>query len=402
MSLYAGLLGRGFKIADRVFPDSIFQVKGIEALLQSARATPSSSSVEGLRQFLASVRAESELSLFGRLALRWDLVRLLRNAQLIEDAHKANPALSAAPIEKPLFILGLPRSGTSFLHDLMARDVASQVPRNWQMIYPAPRPAHFLPEGDKRVRKVDSQLDLFNGLAKGFRDLHPIYADSPQECSEITAHVFQSLRFDSTHRVPSYFNWLEAYGHDDAFLFHKKFLQFLQNGKPERWVLKCPDHTFTLDAILRVYPDARFVILHRDPIAVLGSVAHLTQVLRQPFLRNIDAGEIGAQVASRWIQGANLLLQFDQRADVPESRKFHMQYEEFTSAPLASIQRIYSYFDEELTASAMQAMESQIKAKPRGGYARHAPYRLETFKLSAAALQSGFTPYVQQYCQPVR
>lgn len=402
MSFYAGLLGRGFQIADRVFPESAFQVSNIESLLRSANARPLPSSAEGLSQFLASAGAESELSLFGRLALRWDLVRLLRNAQLIEDAHKANPALSAAAIEKPLFILGLPRSGTSFLHDLMARDASSQVPRNWQMIYPAPRPADFRPEGDKRVRIVDRQLDVFNGLAKGFRDLHPIYADSPQECSEITAHVFQSLRFDSTHRVPSYFNWLEAHGHDDAFVFHKKFLQFLQNGKAERWVLKCPDHTFTLDAILRVYPDARFVILHRDPIAVLGSVAHLTQVLRQPFLRNIDAGEIGAQVASRWIQGANLLLQFDQRVDVPVSRKFHMQYEEFTAAPLASIQRIYSYFNEELTPSAAKAMENQIKAKPRGGYGRHAPYRLETFKLSAVSLQSGFTPYVQQYCQPVR
>lgn len=402
MPAYADVLGRSFKLADRVVPDSMFQVGGADSLMQAAKAKATPSALEGLKQLLASIRAESELSLFGRLALRWDLIRLLRNAQLIEDAHVANPALAAAPIRAPLFILGLPRSGTSFLHDLMAQDAGNQVPRNWQMIYPAPRPPDFSPKKDKRVRTVDRQLDLFNNLAPGFRQLHPIYADSPQECSEITAHVFQSLRFDSTHRVPSYFNWLEAYGHDDAFVFHKKFLQFLQNGKTERWVLKCPDHTFTLDAILRVYPDARFVILHRDPIAVLGSVAHLTQVLRQPFLRNIDAGEIGAQVASRWIQGANLLLQFDQHAGVPESRKFHMQYEDFTASPLAAIQRVYAYFNEELTDSAMRAMEDQIKAKPRGGYGRHAPYRLENFKLNAAALQNGFMPYIQHYCQPAR
>lgn len=402
MPAYADVLGRSFKLADRVVPDSMFQVGGADSLMQAAKAKATPSALEGLKQLLASIRAESELSLFGRLALRWDLIRLLRNAQLIEDAHVANPALAAAPIRAPLFILGLPRSGTSFLHDLMAQDAGNQVPRNWQMIYPAPRPPDFSPKKDKRVRTVDRQLDLFNNLAPGFRQLHPIYADSPQECSEITAHVFQSLRFDSTHRVPSYFNWLEAYGHDDAFVFHKKFLQFLQNGKAERWVLKCPDHTFTLDAILRVYPDARFVILHRDPIAVLGSVAHLTQVLRQPFLRNIDAGEIGAQVASRWIQGANLLLQFDQHAGVPESRKFHMQYEDFTASPLAAIQRVYAYFNEELTDSAMRAMEDQIKAKPRGGYGRHAPYRLENFKLNAAALQNGFMPYIQHYCQPAR
>lgn len=402
MAVLASLLSRSFTLADRFVPDTVFPAADAQALIRAAAVSPSPDAVEGLDQLLASIRAGSELSLFGRVSLKWDFVRLLRNAQLVADAHASNPALSAAPVKKPLFILGLPRSGTSFLHTLMAEDPDNQVPRNWQMIYPAPRPANFNPKSDKRVARVDKQLDLFNGLAPGFRELHPIYADSPQECSEITSHVFQSLRFDSTHRVPAYFEWLEARGHDDAFIFHKKFLQFLQNGTPSRWVLKCPDHTFTLDAILRVYPDARFVILHRDPIAVLGSVAHLTQVLRKPFLRGIDAGEIGAQVASRWTQGANLLLEFDQRADVPASRKLHMQYEEFTADPLTAMARIYTHFGEELTQPAVQAMNRLIEAKPRGGYGRHAPYRLEAFKLSVPALRSAFLPYVQQYCQAAR
>ena len=399
MAALAAFLSRSFNLADRIVPDGVFSAGDAEGLIRAAKVSPSPDAMEGLEALLASIRAESELSLFGRVSLKWDFIRLLRNAQLVEDAHAANPELAATPIKTPLIILGLPRSGTSFLHTLMAEDPANQVPRNWQMIYPAPRPAGFNPEGDKRVIRVDKQLDLFNGLAPGFRDLHPIYADSPQECSEITAHVFQSLRFDSTHRVPSYFDWLERRGHDDAFVFHKKFLQFLQNGTSTRWVLKCPDHTFTLDAILRVYPDARFVILHRDPLAVLGSVAHLTQVLRRPFLRGIDAGEIGAQVAARWTQGANMLLEFDQREDVPAARKLHMQYEEFTVDSLAAMARIYAHFGEELTQTATQAMGKVIQAKPRGGYGRHAPYRLEAFKLSGPALQSAFRPYVLQYCQ---
>ncbi len=402
MSALAKCLSRSFNLADKVIPDGAFAVPSAQTLIRTAGATPTADSVAGLEALLASIKAESELSLFGRVSLRWDFARLLRNAQTIEDAHRANPALGATPVKAPLFILGLPRSGTSFLHALMAEDPDNQVPRNWQMIYPAPRPAGFNPAGDKRVISVDKQLDLFNDLAPGFRDMHPIHADSPQECSEITSHVFQSLRFDSTHRVPGYFDWLETHGHRDAFVFHKKFLQFLQNGTSARWVLKCPDHTFTLDAILDVYPDARFVILHRDPIAVLGSVAHLTQVLRKPFLRNIDAGEIGAQVAARWTQGANLLLEFDQRADVPAARKLHMQYEEFTADPLTAIERIYAHFDEPFTAAARAAMDGKIKAKPRGGYRRHAPYRLETFKLSVPALQTAFLPYVQTYCQAAR
>jgi len=388
-----------FHLADPLIPNFLLASALPEALIIAAKARPSAAARSGLTQLLGAIEDESELSLFGRLSLRWDMRRLLQNTQMIEDAHSARPELGAAPIMAPIFILGLPRSGTTFLHELMAEDASNLVPRNWQTMYPAPRPRYFEPTRDKHVRSVDRQLRLFAGLAPGFAALHPITADSPQECSEITSHVFQSLRFDTTYRIPSYFSWLEAHGHDNAFRFHKQFLQFLQDGQPGNWVLKCPDHTFTLDSILRVYPDARFIIVHRDPLAVLGSVAHLTEVLRAPFVKNIDAGEIGAQVAARWTQGANLLLEFDRRQDVEDSRKFHLHYDELVDAPLATISRIYAQFGRRLDNNALTAMERRLNAKAHGGYARHPPYRLENFKLSASALQAGFAPYVQQYCQ---
>jgi hypothetical protein len=398
MSAFVRLLAQGFQLADKVVPQSLLPSTAPTALISAARANPEPQAREGLEQLLASIAADSELCVFGKLSLRWDSIRLLRNAQKVEDAHRANPALGAAPVTAPVFILGLPRSGTTFLHGLMAEDEENLVPRNWQTIYPGPRPAGFNPAQDQRVKNVDRQLRLFAGLAPGFEEMHPINADSPQECSEITAHVFQSLRFDSTHRVPGYFHWLEAHGHDDAFRFHKQFLQYLQNGTASRWVLKCPDHTFTLDSLLKTYPDARFVIVHRDPIAVLGSVAHLTEVLRRPFLRNIDAAEIGAQVAERWTHGANLLLQFDQRADVPAERKIHVHYDELIAAPLAIIERIYGQFGMVLGEAGHTAMAARLKARPRGGYGKHAPYRLENFKLSVPALRTQFAPYVRQYC----
>ncbi|MDD2704721.1 MAG: sulfotransferase [Acidocella sp.] len=398
MSVFVRLLAQGFHLADKVVPQSLLSSTAPADLIRAARATPGPQAREGLERLIASIATDSDLCVFGKLSLRWDSIRLLRNAQKVEDAHHANPALGAAPITAPVFILGLPRSGTTFLHGLMAEDEENLVPRNWQTIYPGPRPAGFNPAQDQRVKNVDRQLRLFAGLAPGFEEMHPINADSPQECSEITAHVFQSLRFDSTHRVPGYFHWLEAHGHDDAFRFHKLFLQYLQNGTPSRWVLKCPDHTFTLDSLLKTYPDARFVIVHRDPIAVLGSVAHLTEVLRRPFLKNIDAAEIGAQVAERWTHGANLLLEFDQRADVPAERKIHVHYDELIAAPLAIIERIYGQFGMALGEAGQAAMAVRLKARPRGGYGKHAPYRLENFKLSVPALRTQFAPYVRQFC----
>jgi len=393
------LLSGAFAASDALVPSALLPKLDADSIIAASGTHPGRTAREGLRQLLTAIRNDSELTFFGKLSLRWDMIRLLRNAETVENAHRANPALGKADIAAPIFILGLPRSGTTFLHDLMAQDDDNRVPRNWQTIYPGPRPAGFNPAADKRVRAVDRQLKLFAGLAPGFESMHPITADSPQECSEITAHVFQSLRFDTTFRIPAYLPWLEAHGHEDAFAFHKLFLQYLQNGTASRWVLKCPDHTFSLDAILRIYPDARFIIVHRDPIAVLGSVAHLTEVLRKPFMRNIDTVEIGAQVAERWAQGTELLVEFDHRRDIQEARKIHIHYDDLTNAPLAAIARIYAHFDMALRPAALAAMSRQISARPRGGYGKHAPYTLENFKISAPALQAQFAPYVAQYCR---
>ena len=379
-------------------PKALLPSTSPDALIEAAGADPAPAAREGLRQLIAAIEADSKLTFFGKVSLRWDMIRLLRNAQQVEDAQ-GNASIATAPVQAPLFILGLPRSGTTFLHSLLAEDCDNQVPRNWQTIYPGSRPDDFDPQTDRRARAVDRQLKLFAGLAPGFAGMHPITADSPQECSEITAHVFQSLRFDTTFRVPTYLHWVETHGHRDAFEFHKRFLQYLQAGVPGRWVLKCPDHTFSLDAITAVYPDARFVVVHRDPIAVLGSVAHLTEVLRKPFLSNIDPAEIGAQVGARWIEGANLLLAFDRRPDIEPARKIHVHYEELTASPLAVIERIYSQFGLPLRAQAVAAISRAVSAKPRGGYGHHAPYSLETFKLSQQALQTQFAPYVSQYCR---
>ena len=161
-------------------------------------------------------------------------------------------------------------------------------------------------------------------LAPELSQVHPITAYSAQECTEITAHIFQSLRLDTTHRVPSYRRWLDRTGHRAAYRFHKRFLQHLQRQKgPGRWILKCPDHLFALEAIGEVYPDARFVFLHRDPTMVLASVARLTEVLRRPFTRQLDRHDLGRQVMQRVHVGAVLAL----RPDLRRGPELQLRYE---------------------------------------------------------------------------
>src|SRR3954469_25618901 len=318
---------------------------------------------EGLRIFLRACAEEADLSLFGRFGTRWDIGRFLANLLRLRHEELRTPSILDEPIEKPIFITGLPRSGTTFLHRLLAEDDANFVPRVWRLIHPYPKPGE--PAGrDRRRQKFDRQLRLFGMIAPAFRRMHPIGADSPQECSEITAHVFARLRFDTNYWVPSYRRWLDASGHLDAYRFHKRFLQHLQHQSAGdqsardqlvgdqlardrsagdrsagagRWMLKCPDHVFALDEIRSVYPDARIVFVHRDPLRVLLSSMRLTEVLRRPFTRHVDRAALGRQECERWGAGTELIIDAADREPFAEPI-CHVHHRDLIGDPLGTIE----------------------------------------------------------------
>jgi hypothetical protein len=206
-------------------------------------------------------------------------------------------------------------------------------------------------------------------------------------------HIFQSLRLDTTHRIPSYRAWLDRHGFLTAYRFHKRFLQHLQHqcGK-RRWILKCPDHVFALDAMLSVYPDARVVFLHRDPLQVIPSVAHLTEVLRKPFTTRIDRKEIGEQVTRDWIRGAENIVAADRSGRLRQDPVLHLHYRDVVSRPLETVDRLYRHFGIPFGEAAGLAISRAIAAKPNGGYGRNA-YSFATHGLDPDALRAGFREY---------
>jgi hypothetical protein len=348
-----------------------------------------------LQKLLAACFEEGNLSLFGRLATRWDVVRFLSNLLRLGEEEKRAPEIRAQPVAKPIFISGLPRSGTTFLHSLLAEDAANLVPRVWQLIHPYP-PSTRLSKPDHRVRRVARQLRLFALLAPDFRRMHPIEADSPQECSEITAHLFASLRFDTTYRIPSYRRWLDDAGHLEAYRFHKRFLQHLQHqAAGGRWVLKCPDHVFALEAIRTVYPDARLVFVHRDPLAVLLSVARLTETLRRPFTRSIDKAEIGCQDSNRWLAATELMIGAAREQAFAEPI-FHVHYLDLIADPVGTVAALYRHFGETLDADAASRIGRLVEAKPNGGYGAHRS-RLEDYGLDAALERERYARYMAHF-----
>jgi hypothetical protein len=353
--------------------------------------------VEPLRRLLASCDEEANLGVIGRLATRWDAARFLTNLLRMRAAERACPTILDQPIERPIFITGLPRSGTTFLHRLMMTDPEHRAPLVWETIYPFPD--QRAGRRDTRVERVGRQLRAFERLAPDFRALHPLDATSPQECSEIAAHVFRSLRFDTNYQIPSYRRWLDADvdRHLPAYRFHKQFLQHLQHqdGRPRRWVLKCPEHVFALQAIRRVYPDARLVFVHRDPVKVLLSVAKLTEVLRRPFTRRLDPRMIGRDESLRWLEGTKRMIEVGDDAGFPEPI-CHVHHMDLVSDPLATVEGVYRHFGLTPASDVLAGMGRYVRQRPNGGYGPR-DYRFEDHGLSEAAEREKFRPYMVRF-----
>jgi hypothetical protein len=351
---------------------------------------------EALEIFLDACREEAELSLFGRLATRWDALRFLSNLLRLRAEEAQTPGILEQPIERPIFVAGLPRSGTTFLHSLLAQDRTNLAPCVWQVIHPYPPPG--LSGGrDPRPRQVARQLRVFGILAPQFRRMHPIHAGSPQECSEITAHLFASLRFDTTYRIPRYRRWLDETGHLEAYRFHKRFLQHLQHQAPgsAHWVLKCPDHIFALGALRAVYPDACMVFVHRDPLAVLPSVARLTEVLRRPFTRHVDKIEIGRQDSDRWLSATELMITAANDEPFREPI-FHIHYLNLVGDPLGTLTALYRHFGRTLDRSAAARISRLVQAKPNGGYGTRRSH-LEEYGLDPDVERRRYARYMERF-----
>jgi hypothetical protein len=349
---------------------------------------------EPLDRLLAAYETESQLTALGRITVRELVVSLLENLLYMEREIKAQPAIAEEPVDAPTFIIGLPRTGTTLLHGLMSEDPENRVPRTWEVMYPSRFPN--TPEGIEKARQLTStRLGWANRLAPQFRKIHPIAADLPQECIAITAQVFMSIQFHTTHDVSSYENWFEQDSQALAYAFHRRLLQHLQSRRQgARWVLKAPGHLFALDALLAEYPDARIIQTHRDPLRVMASMASHATTLRQAFSDHADPQQIASDWSMRWGTALNHFLAVRDRAG-PE-RFLDIAYDDIEQRPLDVIERIYEFVGWPFTATARKAMSDFLSANPKNKHGVHR-YSLAEYGLSREAELARYADYCQRF-----
>ncbi|HEY8156986.1 MAG TPA: sulfotransferase [Myxococcota bacterium] len=352
---------------------------------------------EPLRRLVASLESDAALTPFGRIVARRDLGRLLENRLRLHDAFLRHPEIGDGPVERPLFVIGLPRTGTSILHELLAQDPASRVPMSWEVMEPWPPPERASYPSDPRIARVDAHLRGVDRVIPGFRAMHRMGAQLPQECVAITAHEFASLIFHTSYRVPSYQSWLDQADLRPVYAAHRRWLQYLQWRCPaERWVLKSPGHLWALDALLAVYPDARIVQTHRDPVAVLASLVSLIHTLRGLASDAADPSEIGADWASRLAAGLRLASEARDRAGGGSARFLDIRFSDLVGREIEQVRRIYDHFGMELRPEAEARMRRYLAEHPRDQHGAHR-YSLGFGGLDEGRLRPRFAEYQRRF-----
>jgi len=349
---------------------------------------------EPLERLMRAYRTEAKLTTLGRVTVRELIVSLLENLLRLEAERVRFPALTERRIQAPLFIVGLPRTGTTLLHGLISEDPENRVPRTWEVMYPATFPNTA--EGIDAARQLTAQrLEWANRLAPQFRAIHPIAPDLPQECIAVTAQVFSSIQFHTTHDVPSYQAWLEGHSQRLGYEFHYRLLQHLEARRPgRRWVLKAPGHLFALDDLLARYPDAKIIQTHRDPLKVMASMASHATVLRRAFSDAANPSQIAADWTERWARALEKFLAIRDR-HAPE-RFLDLSYEAIEGAPLETIERIYAFLGWPLTSPARTAMTRFLATNPKDKHGAHR-YGLSQYGLDREIELKRFADYCARF-----
>ena len=347
---------------------------------------------EAISRLLESCHRESRLNLIGKIALRSDLLRTLCSRLLMEEDRQIYPGIARQEIREPLFIVGLPRSGTTLLHTLLAADPEHRVPLTWEVMTPSP------PTGDhqqRRIQRATQSCNYLDWLAPTFRHVHAVGAELPQECVGLMTPSFMSDQFDTMYYVPSYRAWFFRQDLLPAYEYHRRFLQHLQfRRSARRWVLKAPTHMSALPTLLSVYPDALFVQTHRQPLEAMASVSSLITILRRVFSDAVDPLVVCRDAVQYWSQTLDTFLQ--ERDRLPHKRVCDLDFLEIRRDPIAAVRRIYKHFGWLLSPETEQRMRVVLARQSREQYGNHR-YDLSQFGFDPAEGARAFAAYCEQF-----
>ena len=364
----------------------------------------SNSFCEPLDVLAECLNREAKLNAVGQYMMRKLLVDLLAERLRIQDFTQRSPKSLDEKIEKPLFVIGLPRSGTTFLFNLLCQDPNSVWIKHWELCLP---PQHLYgdrlsqEEKHRLIQSCRQDLWLFKFLVPHIEKVHPVDITGPDECSYLLHRGFVNPLFAVYANIPTYLQWIESTwlkdekASIDLYQYYCQQIQILQyrnnhnsRGKDRtHWVFKSPVHITSLDSILTVFPDACFVHIHRDPLETVPSNCSLIAMMRGIFSDDVFLEDIGHQWLE-WLSKAAKNVRTI-RQDNPDMNITDIEYDQFINNPVATIREVYQRFDYAFPKTLEETLRRYILDHPKGKHGRHV-YSLEQFGLNIGKIRQSF------------
>lgn len=350
--------------------------------------------IVGLEQLVHSINKESRINAFGSIALKGLLKRTLTSRLKVEQSLHDNPDILQSKITAPVFIIGMPRTGTTILHSLLHEDVNHRSPLAWECLLPSPVPEPSTFSDNPQLNTIKKEFGQLFKLVPDFQKKHHMTAESPQECIGITALDFNSFQTCAQVYIPSYLKWFaEESDQLQTMRFHRRFLQYLESGgvRSERWLLKTPVHMMRLSALFEVYPDAKIIMTHRDPAKVVPSAASLISSVRSLYSDYEDPARSGMEQLDFWKMSFDRFMA-DRAQLNKENQILDLHFNDFVQDQMACVDKIYSYFDWSLDDASRSKMKDFLASNPKGKHGSH-EYCLEDFNLTQSQVSEEFKEY---------
>ena len=353
--------------------------------------------IEPLGVIAKGLNTEARLSPMGQVSSHTQLVQFLKNRLLIEQAIATHPEITDISIDRPIFIAGLPRTGTTHLHNLISSDPSLRSLPYWESVEPLPAPGE--PAGDPapRVARTEAALSMLGQVVPYLERMHEMTTWHVHEEIHLLAIDFSTMLFETMALLPSYRDWYRSTDQTPAYAYLKRILQVLQwarGPRATRWILKSPQHLEQFGPLMHVFPDATVVVTHRDPVAVTASVTTMLTYLARLVTERPDPSAMGRY----WAERIELMLGacLRDRALLPPDRSIDVRFHEFMTDDVAMVERIYDVAGQPFTPTVREAMEGFMHTHPRGRHGR-IRYDHSDFGLSREERRSALSDYVTRF-----
>jgi len=351
--------------------------------------------LEPFELLLESLETDAQLTVLGRWITHRFLDRLLDVRLQIAAYVREDPAVREERIVEPIVVVGAPRTGTTALHALLAADHRHRVPLGWELLRPVPPPVAG--EEDGRVALADLELRLPQTVSGGLESIHAYSGRMHKECLSAMSFTFRSEEFVSRYSTTRYIDWLGTCDMTPAYEMHRLVLQILQRRQPtQRWVLKSPVHLHNLDPLLATYPDARLIVTHRDPLAILGSVTSLIARLRAAHSDEVSIPDIARYHADLYLNDLDGLRRRVDRGLPADVAVAHASFDELRADPIGVVHRIYDGLGLQVPADVRAALIRASEERASESHAVHA-WSFESLGLDQQEQRDLFAAYCAKF-----